>query len=219
VLKNLPVETTQEIKKILIKDEHLKLSKRFVEFVKKHLNIDFWSTEAANVSHPIQYYDIDQALRNAYTARSQYAHMLQPVAKQLQLSDCSKNGDYFLFQNGIHFTISGLFRVAHNVINNFVFKQEKVEHEIVDWRHQLPGIINVELAPQYWICGIGQSPMRQFSGLLSLLVDSERTALPNMKDTLQSLQSRFSQLSSENKQYAFALILLYNTINVSGSKK
>lgn len=138
--------------------------------------------------------------------------MLQPVAMQIQISDFSQKSDCFIFKNDTHFTISGLFRVARNVIKSFVFECDKVEKETINWRDQLPGIIKLEIAPQYWICSVSINPMHQFSGLLRILVDSTSNNLPDMRESLQDLQLRFSHLSSDNKQYALAVILLYNTI-------
>jgi hypothetical protein len=48
-------------------------------------------------------------------------------------------------------TLEGLSRVAHRVISEFVSRQPKVERESYDYRLERHGIVQAQLAPEYWI--------------------------------------------------------------------
>ena len=48
-------------------------------------------------------------------------------------------------------TFAGLTRVARHVINTFVARAPKTETEEFDWRKELPGMLRLQMAPQYWI--------------------------------------------------------------------
>ena len=106
VFKTIDEETVEKIKGILVKDEHLKLSKRFQEFVVGHVGDEFFNYREKRKIVGKEEFLI--ALVNAYNIRSKYAHMLKPLMKHLRMSEFSKNADVFEFQHNVYFTYSGL---------------------------------------------------------------------------------------------------------------
>lgn len=208
---NVGKDSVTKIKNILIKDEHLKLSRRFINFSIKYVSDSFFSSKP-KIVHQIHKDDVERALINAYNIRSRYAHMLQPIMKQLTIAVFSKSGDTFEFEHDTFFTFSGLLRITKEIISNFVIQQEKFESEQIEWRDQLPDMYTLEMAPQYWVHKprtIGA--MHQFSGFLSILIDSKQNTLPDMRKALQVWVEIFSRSSPEDRQYVLALYLLYNT--------
>lgn len=123
VFKTIDEETVEKIKGILVKDEHLKLSKRFQEFVVGHVGDEFFNYREKRKIVGKEEFLV--ALVNAYNIRSKYAHMLKPLMKHLRMSEFSKNADVFEFQHNVYFTYSGLFRVVREVIYNITFSLQK----------------------------------------------------------------------------------------------
>ena len=102
VFKTLDEDAVEKIKEILIKDEHLKLSKRFQEFVVGHIGDKFFYYNEKRKTIGKEEFLV--ALANAYNIRSKYAHMLKPLMKHLRMSEFSKNADVFEFQHNVYFT-------------------------------------------------------------------------------------------------------------------
>ena len=139
----------EEIKNILLKNAHLKLSKRFLHFILNYLNDDFYFTK--DISNKIQRDDVERALKNAYNIRSRYAHALKLIIDQSAVDNISKVSDYFRNNREPYLTYSGLLRVMKYVVVEFVGQKEKVERESIDWQKGLPGIIDVKFGPEFWM--------------------------------------------------------------------
>ncbi len=204
------VDVANNIRSILIKDEHLKLTRRFIDFARKNLSDSFFEYED-EIPRPILPDDLERALINAYNIRSRYAHMLQPIMKQLTISSISKTGYVFEYNHDIFFTLNGLLKITKEIIHNFIIKQEKVEKESIDWYDQIPDKFTLKVAPQYWIWKPRTKyAMNQFTGFLELII--KKDAIPNMKDALNAWTDCFSALSDEDKHNSLALLLVYNIL-------
>ena len=55
------------------------------------------------------------------------------------------------------FTLAGLWRLVSHVVRRYVADADKVAPEPWDYRNALPGIVDAQLAPQYWIWQAGDS--------------------------------------------------------------
>lgn len=91
-LDKIDVNIAESIKNILISNEHLKLSRRFSEFVFKYIDDDYYR---AMDKRQITEDEMRQAVTKAYILRSKYAHELQPIMKQLSDTSISRNSDLF----------------------------------------------------------------------------------------------------------------------------
>ena len=121
----------EEIKNVLLKNAHLKLSKRFLHFILNYLNDDFYF--AKDISNKIQRDDVERALKNAYNIRSRYAHALKLIIDQSAVDNISKVSDYFRNNREPYLTYSGLLRVMKYVVIEFVGQKEKVKREDFYW--------------------------------------------------------------------------------------
>lgn len=74
VFKTMNSEDVEKIKQILVKDEHLRLSKRFCLFVENNVGKNFFDYREERRTIGKDEFNI--ALVNAYNSRSQYVHML-----------------------------------------------------------------------------------------------------------------------------------------------
>lgn len=205
-------EKVINIKNTLIKDEHLKLTKRFLEFTKDHLSPDFFIAEAKGITPAICKTMLDQLLINAYNLRSGYVHNLKPILKQISISQIAK-GEIFLWDNQIYLTFSGLFRLTHHVLRNFILKQPSVKTEDFDWKNDLPGIVTFELAPEFWIShheGIKQEDStKRFEGFLNQLVNKNIT---DIKELLKKYELLIPQAKEPYKIQMLSTYLLFNSL-------
>lgn len=138
------------IKQILLQSSHLKLQKRFIDFVMNHVKESFFVEEAIGQTRAIRKSEIVRALKNAYNMRSKYVHQLQQIPHQMRHPHSGK-GDVFQWENDVYFTYNGLTRLAYHVIKSFIFAQTIQETEEFHWRSSLPGIMKMQFASKYWV--------------------------------------------------------------------
>lgn len=142
LLETMEQNIAYEIKNALLTNEHLKLQKRFIEFVKKYLNDPFFQEEAENINFPLKKLDIEAVLRNAYDMRSKYVHQLRSVLKHLTIPQISQE-EVFYWEHNPYLTYSGFIRLVLHVLNNFINDQPYLVHEDYPWRNDLPGTISM----------------------------------------------------------------------------
>lgn len=205
---------TAEIKSILTKNSHLKLTKRFVEFITKYINNDFYCNEAVNIESAIKKNDVRRLLINAYNIRSGYVHNLRPLLKQITIQQIAK-GDVFIWENEPYLTYAGLCRLTHHVIYNFILQQPYLEKEDYYWQDDLPGIVTLNAAPQYWIWkheGISQEhSTNKLEGFLSQLA-SEKHELTDIRELLKKYEHIIPNATEKYKLHMLATYYLYNTL-------
>lgn len=210
VFSNLQPSDTEKIKIILIKDEHFKLSQRFRSFATSNLGENFFSYIPDRQT--ICKDDFNIALQNAYVMRSQYAHMLDPLKKQLTDGNFSKSHDIMEFQHNVYFTYGGLIRVVREVICNFIVKTNSVVKEKIDWQGELPNMFEAELAPYFWInkqdYPNAKYAKAKFEGFVECIVYYPNK-IPQMDELIQNYLCHLAEMSPENKSVAFALSYLY----------
>lgn len=210
VFKTIDEETVEKIKGILVKDEHLKLSKRFQEFVVGHVGDEFFNYREKRKIVGKEEFLV--ALVNAYNIRSKYAHMLKPLMKHLRMSEFSKNADVFEFQHNVYFTYSGLFRVVREVIYNITFSLQKTGFEAFDWRGAIPGCVELEAAPCYWIWKMdsskGEGARARVEGFVETFVHYQNK-IPKMDELIRMYISHLPEMKEENRLAVFTLCCLY----------
>ena len=210
VFKNMDTENVEKIKEILIRDEHLKLSKRFCLFVEKNIGENFCDYKEKR--RTIGKDEVGVALVNAYNSRSQYVHMLKPLMKNLTEASFSKSSDTFEIAHKIYFTYSGLLRVTREVIYNYTLSLPQIEKEHFDWRGEIPGCLELEAAPYFWIWKMdhesGINAKRKLEGLIECFV-YYRKNIPSMDKLIRMYMSHLDNMKLDNKMAAFTLACLY----------
>lgn len=209
----------EEIKNILLKNAHLKLSKRFLHFILNYLNDDFYF--AKDISNKIQRDDVERALKNAYNIRSRYAHALKLIIDQSAVDNISKVSDYFRNNREPYLTYSGLLRVMKYVVIEFVGQKEKVERESIDWQKGLPGIIDVKLGPEFWMSKNESSKCEGASARLQGYIEGlmEKKAY-DITDVMKTYIENFEHVKEESKRSIFTLCILWNaTVKHDSEKK
>jgi hypothetical protein len=211
----------QIIKDILTENAHFKLSKRFISFVTENLDEAFFTTYAHKRKRALQKSELDQALLNAYKIRSKYVHALEPIMPQLTIPSISKDSDVYEFIHDTFLTLSGLQRIVRKAVKNFVEKQIKVSTEELNWQNELPDILHMEQAPQYWIWKHeGLQPehiVGKFEGLIEIIVSGAK-GLPDMRNVIDKCMTFFDKAKPQHKMVIYCLNKLYNSFIAEESR-
>lgn len=215
VLTNVSSEIAEGVRKILLRNSNLRATRRFIRFVTSHIDKEFFIKEAPVGYTAIKRSELERALKNAYLMRSKFAHQLQPIQDQLRYPNFIK-GDVFRISGEPFLSIAGLARISHHVLTNFVRRSEKVEKERILWRNELPGIIRMEMAPEYWIWKHeGLKPEHATSKLSGFLSQLE-TALISKKpltDIRKLLEKYVELLPTAKSIYKIQMIVTYVLYN------
>lgn len=216
--------SSSEIRKILLGSSNFRLQQRFIDFATNHVSDSFFTDEAIDVKNAVRKSELKRALRNAYTMRSKYTHQLRPIQGQLKIPQIAR-GDVFYWNNEPYLTFGGLVRLAYHVINNFIWKQEYLKSEEYDWTGDLPGIVTLEMAPQYWIGKyegfIPSQATKGFSGFLSHIQEIilSKGALTDLRKLLEKYESLIPSAKKKDKIPMLAMYYLYNFYVVQEAKR
>lgn len=203
------------IQKVLIESQNLKLQKRFVNFCEKHISDSYFSQEAKGVMNATKKSQLNRALKNAYDTRSLYAHQLKPIREQLRIPYIAES-DIFVWEKEPYFTFNGLVRLTHHILTNFVYFQNTLDTEEFAWRDDLPGIVNVEIAPQHWV-HIPENfkpamAIKKLSGFLEMLQTAiiENKPITNLTELLEKYERLIPTSKVDSRIPMLALYYLYN---------
>jgi AcrR family transcriptional regulator len=208
-------EAATGIRAALLSDAHLKLRASFQEFICTHVEDSFFTTEAAQSVFSLQHCELRRAARNIYDVRSAYVHELTPLMHQLRMPQIAE-GDVFRWEREPHLTFSGVVRLADHVIRTLIRRRPSVEKEDYNWYNALPGIVRLNLAPQYWIhqaAGFqGATAYRYFGGFLEhfLATAMQGESISNMNAVMEKIEQIDGQGKPEHRRSMLGLYLLYN---------
>jgi hypothetical protein len=206
--------TAERVRAALVKIEHLALSRRFRDFALDHMPRCILR-EAGRVGAPGRL-DLRDAIKEAYNLRSRYVHNLRDLPRLLD-SDFSYS-ETIHSGHAIYLTLEGLSRVVRTVILEFVARQPKVETEVYDFRLERYGIMQAQLAPEYWIGRpellTPDSGRQWLEGFLQQFARHllSRTAITDLSAVSVRIEGTLPGLRSEQRTPMAALYCLYNRI-------
>lgn len=148
-LEDAPEATSEKVRAAVLANEHVAIAQRFREFVLAHVSPSFFREEAEKAVGAVSRPDLSIALRQAYTIRSNYVHHLKEVPRLIV--GIEGFHETMVVDGQPTLTFAGLARVARHVIRTFVSRAPKVETEEFDWMKDLPGVLKMQAAPQYWL--------------------------------------------------------------------
>jgi len=217
-LASVDVVKADKVRAILLNNPHLKLKKRFVDFIASHVHDPYFTSEAEGLRFALAKSELRRALGNLYDARSGYVHDLRKVQQQLRLHWVGTENDVFHWINEPHITFAGLVRLSRHVLASFIEGQPTVQHEEYPWRAELPGQVQMALAPQYWVGrpeGFHAAHARErFSGFVDHLVTNLSKAPVPILD-LRPLMERIEMLAPSAKPAErMAMLALYAMFNL-----
>lgn len=214
ILFKIDEASAEQIRTLLIKDKHLKLTKRFVDFISGHMDDSFYLEEANTIQNALRKSDLEQALKNVYNSRSKYVHQLSPVPAHLKYSRTTE-GDVFYWDKQPYLTFNGLVRLTHHVITTFIADQEYIEREDYDYFQDIPGILTYRVAPEYWLGDEQYFSASQAREGLSSFLEHLQTAivsgqpLVNMEKVIEKIEANVKGVSEEHRISMLALHKLF----------
>ena len=144
-------EDYDNLKEVLLKNDHQKSLKRFVNFCMKHVADDFFKQDAENSKNPLKKSELKHVLKNCYDIRSNYVHSLEKIDKLNYIISMMGNKETLCNENDIFLTFSGLTRLVHHILKNFIFSSEETGFEKINFSEEMPNLANAPLSPEYWI--------------------------------------------------------------------
>jgi hypothetical protein len=139
----------QRVRAALLKVEHTALARRFREFAMSHTPSSYFREASLPANLSLARTDLAEVLAMAYQSRSKYVHQLKQLPDVIVLGH--GYGETMLHERIPHLTFQGLSRLMRNVIIEFVMRQPSMAYEAYNYRLERSGIVQVRLAPQYWV--------------------------------------------------------------------
>lgn len=224
ILEVVEDEMASQIRSALLKDTHLKLRKQFNDFAVSHLPDSFFVEDAQDVIRPLRRSELEQALGNAYNARSKYVHELRPVIEHLKLIGIAE-GEVFhsedeKYQTEPHFTFNGLLRLCRKVLLDFVEQQPFDEKEDYYWVAELPGLVTMKWSPEQWIgnpdlysTDLSAKWLSEFLTIWLPTATGKESRIPDLSSLLSEFEALLTSGSNDSQRAQMVLIhVLYNYI-------
>jgi hypothetical protein len=206
--------TAERVRTALIEIEHLALARRFREFALAHIDPNYYrETGRIGILGP---FDTRDALREAYDLRSRFVHTLQELPDMLSME--RSFSESLRTDHRTLFTLEGLVRLVRHIILEFVKRQPKVETEIYDYRLERSGIIQAEMAAEYWIGrpetlrpAKGRKHFEAFLAQYAAHLMSG-TPITTLRDVLPRVEELLSEVTKKQRRPLIALYCLYNRL-------
>jgi hypothetical protein len=205
---------SEAVKEVLTSTQHNKLMARFVEFVTKHVTDEYYRGESP-ATGALRASDLTRALQTAYATRSGFVHKLEPIRAQICVPQIA-SGEIFEWDQRPHFTYRGLVRLLRHVLTTFVEQGERLESEPYPWRGEIPGVVVLNLAPQYWIWKADDFSSAKAPSVLSGFlthfneVRTNSSAFTDMRAVLAKCVELLPGAKAREKRAMLLLIALFN---------
>jgi hypothetical protein len=203
----------EKIRAILLDDANFKLQARFVRFVTDRVDSSYFRSPGG-----VRRSDLQRLLRNAYSGRSGFVHALTGLARPLT----GWGDDHMMIwkDREPHFTLQGILFLAFKVIRSIVRDGPHLPNEDgVPWEKQLPGVVTVPLAHQYWLWKSslfrGNDMRERFSDVLeylNLVRTGETKELVDLRDGIETSIKRLDQLPQDDRRRVLAICVLWSWI-------
>ncbi|AOF97904.1 hypothetical protein BSY17_41 [Sphingobium sp. RAC03] len=224
-LEDAPEAMADKVRDTLLDIEHVALTRRFRGYAMQTLKPAYFREDAAQRQNPIGRADLGGALDLAYRIRSKYVHELQAIPKPIvYVHDLS---EWTRVDREIALTIQGLARLARTLILQFVQDSPKVDKEDYLYNLDIPGIVEVEMAPEYWVWkheGFEPKQARlKLSGFLDLcanvLAKTPGAQLVDIRDLLAKFEILIPQAQPTHRRSMLSLYYLFNVLVAENQRR
>lgn len=212
----------QRVREALLRVEHVALARRFREFAVSHTTPAYFRQPYdGSLGLLLGKSDLAGALGTAYQSRSKYVHQLLRLPDSVSMGH--NHSEIAIEGRTTHLTLQGLSRLMRSVIIEFVMRQPSVEHEPYDYHLERTGVIQVRLAPEYWIWRTdgdikmhGRDKLEGFLEQLALcLLKESDFVLTDLRPVLSAATEFIPSLKKQLRLPYLALHVLFN-LHVSG---
>lgn len=206
-----------KVQAAILRNEHLKLARRFRAFAQDHIAASFFREEAPNAPFAISRSELGPALKYSYDLRSAYIHRLAEIPPQLTLPGASHELAWVNDKSVP--TFAGLMRIVRHVIEQFIARAPKCEKEIYDYSLERAGIVLLPMAEQYWIHNVpslslknaGERFVAFLSQVAAFLIDRSST-VTDIRAVLERALELMKTADAEQRRPLTALYALFNQL-------
>ncbi|TDX04046.1 hypothetical protein EV647_2307 [Kribbella sp. VKM Ac-2566] len=172
-LANADQEVADKVRTAVLEAERTGLKRRFISSTLARLSSDYYRDDAVGTVRPPRAPDLERMLSIAYDIRSRRSHVLEDLGEGVWLfTDGAETAYEPSFERVL--TLAGLWRLIRHVVRRYVTDADKVAPDPWDYRDALPGIVEMQLAPQYWIWQTGgltaEAATRRLDGFAEALI-------------------------------------------------
>jgi hypothetical protein len=212
------------VREAILENEHVALARRFRDFTMAHVEPAFFREEAVGVAGPIGRSALPDALRQAYKLRSGFIHRLDELPRLLTIGDFAT--DSTRIDGTPTLSFRGLARLVRHVIFQFVRQQRKLDAEPYDYRLEQSGVVQLELAPEYWIGNTAnldpESGLRRLEGHLEQLAyhlsGAPDAKITDLRDLLGAVEGQLAGMTPAQRRPFVALHVMFNALLPSDQK-
>lgn len=204
----------KEVRRAVLEIEHVALTRRYREFVLRHLPPSFFREDAADIGGPAAAGPLETAITRAYRYRSRMVHELEELPRPLLFGRADQDIVDVDFKPTL--TLNGLARITRQVILRFVELSPGSDSEEYNYRPELPNVVVSPVAPQYWIwraAGYNSNTANRYLGgflqQLERVVVGEESSLTDLTEVLQEVEQRASGVTEAHARPMIALYLIY----------
>lgn len=172
-LVDVDQEAADKLRTAVLAADRAGLKRRFISSTLARLATDYYRDDAVGTVRPPRAPDIERMLGIAYDIRSRRSHVLEDLGEGVWLfTEGAETAYEPSFERVL--TLAGLWRLIRHVVRRYVADAEKVAPAPWDYRDALPGIVEMQLAPQYWIWQTGglteEAATRRLDGFAEALI-------------------------------------------------
>ncbi|MDQ0867406.1 hypothetical protein [Arthrobacter globiformis] len=173
-LCDLDEEQATRVRSAVLEADRAGLKRRFIASTLAKVSPDFYRTEAKGTIRPPRSAELERMLSIAYDIRSRRSHVLENLSHEAWVhTDGAETTFEPSFQRVL--TLAGLWRLLRHVLKRYVEAIPPEAPEPWDYRDSLPGVIQMQLAPQYWIWQHehldSKSALKRFCAVAEAIID------------------------------------------------
>lgn len=214
-LKGASESTITGVRNAIISNEHAAIGRRYRGFVREHIGPDYFRIAPPGGGASMASFELDEALRQAYSLRSLYLHNLRTLPDELTRP--FHHEELIYVDRSATLTFHGLARLTRHVIHAFVARGKRVDREPYDYHGEESGIQFMELAPQHWVGTPfldSKGARKRFEGFLSQLAGcmakAPNAVLTDLRPMLDDVERLMPGASVQQQQAMLALHYLFN---------
>jgi hypothetical protein len=133
-LASVDVTWTNELRQVLVDVLHPGATRRFTEFMLKHIPLNLHDASHNSSKFPLRRSRIRDSIQNAYDLRSSFSHALEPLTQFLvyeshRAEEIEQNGQSYL-------TLRGMFLLVRSVVLEFIEQHESVDSCSYPWHNE-----------------------------------------------------------------------------------
>lgn len=213
----LGAEQATTMREAVLDIDQLSLRRRFIDFTLAHVERAYYRGEAVDAVRPIRANDLGNALDTAYQLRSRNVHGLEALAPELWA--IADRADTLRWEGRPVLSLEGLSRLCRHVIRTFVDRAPRELDTTFNYREHLPGVVRMQIAPQYWIWqadGFSQVRAPQvLEGFIELLIgtmaDPEHPQVVDLTAVLDKIESALPCIAKpEDRRAMVAIYILWH---------